>query len=196
MTAGVVIIGLALLGWLATLIAVPILQRPHSTEDLTAVWTQAGPTPLGQSTSVTVPPGQTFVAFLVGTSLYGGSGTTTGSCTASEGGQPVRLSGRVQIERSLTGVLDAGQETVAIAGWNNATGRTVRLEVVCRSDDSTVQHYVAVPSRTAVLTRQPWFQPWGWVAVAVVGVALVVMGVTSGMGAGLGPDTGTGMEKP
>lgn len=177
MTVGLVAVGLALLGWVVTLFAVPFLQHPNATEDLTAVWTQAGPTPLGQSTSVAVPPAQTLVAFLVGTDLYGIAGTTTGSCTATRDGQPVHLDGRVQIERSLTGVLEDGQETVAIAGWTNATDGVVRVEISCTTGDSTAHHYVVVPSRTAVVTRDPWFQPWGWVVIAVLGVAFIVAGV-------------------
>jgi hypothetical protein len=176
-TAGLVAIGLALLGWVVTLFAVPLLQHPSTTEDLTAVWTQAGPTPLGQSTSVAVPPGQTLVAFLVGKDLYGIAGTTTGSCTATRDGQPVDLAGRVQIERSLTGVLANGQETVAIAGWTNDTDGVANLVIRCTTGDSTVHHYVAVPSRTAVATRDPWFQPWGWVAIAIIGVALIATGL-------------------
>jgi len=175
--AGLATVALALLGWIGTLLAVPLLQHPPTTEDLTAAWTQAGPTPLGQSTAVAVPPGRTLVAFLVGTGLYGIAGTTGGSCTATAGGRPVDLNWPVQINRSLTAVLQDGQETVAVAGWTNPGGDTVRDEILCTSNDSTVDHYVAVPSATAVVTRDPWFQPWGWIAMASVGVAVTVLGV-------------------
>ena len=89
--AGLAIAVLAVLGWIATLLAVPFLRQPDTTEDLTAAWAHAGPTPLGQPTAVAVPPGQTLVAFLVGTDLYGIAGTTTGTCTASRDGRPVNL---------------------------------------------------------------------------------------------------------
>jgi len=167
---------LALLGWIGTLLAVPLLQQPDTTEDLTAAWTQAGPTPLGQATTVAVPPGQTLVAFLVGTDLYGIAGTTGGSCTAESDGRPIDLAWPVRINRSLTDVLDDGQQTVEIAGWTNTTERGVRVEIRCTTSDSTVDHYVAVPTRTAVVTQTPWFQPWLWVASAVVGAALIATG--------------------
>ena len=174
---GLATVVLALLGWIATFFTVPFLHQPDTTEDLTTAWTQAGPTPLGQPTAVTVPPGQTLVAFLVGTDLYGIAGTTTGSCTATRDGGPVDLGWPVQINRSLTGVLKGGQQTVAVAGWTNRTDSTVGVDIRCTTGDSTVDHYVAVPTRTAVITRDPWFQPWGWIAMAVAGVALVVAGL-------------------
>ena len=175
--AGLATVALALLGWIGTLLAVPLLQHPDTTEDLTAAWTQAGPTPLEQSTTVAVPAGQTLVAFLVGTDLYGIAGTTGGSCTAATGGRPVDLGWPVQINRTLTAVLNDDQETVAVAGWTNRSDDTVRVELRCTTTDSTADYYVAVPSATAVVTRDPWFQPWGWVAMAAVGVALTVFGV-------------------
>lgn len=169
-------VGLSLLGWLATLILVPFLQHPDTTEDLTSAWIQAGPIPLGESTTVTVLPGQTLVAFLVGTDLYGIAGTSTGTCTASSEGTPLDLGWPVQINRSLTGVLEDGQETVAIAGWTSKFDQAARVEIRCTTADSTVDHYVAVPTHTGVVTSTPWFQPWGWVALAVVGVGLIVAG--------------------
>jgi hypothetical protein len=175
-TAGVAIIGMALLGWIGTLLVVPLLQQPDTTEDLTATWRQAGPTPLGESTTVAVPTGQTLVAFLVGTDLYGIAGTTTGTCTASRNGRPLKLGSPVRIDRSLTDVLAGGQETVAVAGWTNTTGQQARVEVRCTTTDSTVDHYVAVPTRTAVVVHAPWFQPWAWVAIAVAGLALIATG--------------------
>lgn len=175
-TAGVAVVALAFLGWFATLVAVPFLQRPDTVENLTAGWTQAGPTPLGAATTVTVPPDQTLVAFLVGTDLYGIAGTTGGSCTAARGSAPVDLGWPVQIDRSLTGVLDDGQETVAIAGWTNTTGEPATISIRCTTADSGVDHYVAVPTRTAVVTTDPWFQPWAWVGLALVGVVLIAAG--------------------
>ncbi|MCW1960069.1 MAG: hypothetical protein KIH64_016290 [Mycobacterium sp.] len=174
--AGASLVVLAVLGWLATLVALPFLQQPHTTEDLTAAWRQAGPTPLDETTTVLVPAGQTLVAFLVGTDLYGLAGTTTGTCTATGAGSPLQLGWPVQINRSLTGVIKDGQETVAIAGWTNTTGNAVRVEIRCKSSDSTVDHYVAVPAHTAVLTKGPRFQPWAWVVLGVAGVGLIVAG--------------------
>jgi hypothetical protein len=168
---------LAALGWIITVFAVPFLRQTDITEDLTAAWTQAGPTALGQTAAVAVPPGQTLVAFLVGTDLYGIAGTTTGTCTATRDGRPVDLGWPVQINRTLTGVLDDGQQTVAISGWTNDTGSPVRVDIRCTTGDSTVDHFVAVPTRTAVVTRNPWFQPWGWVAIAGIGVTMVVAGL-------------------
>ncbi len=175
-TAGVAVLGMALLGWIGTLLVVPVLQQPDTTEDLTAAWLQAGPTPLGESTTVAVPMGQTLVAFLVGTNLYGIAGTTTGTCTAARHGRPLTLGNPVRIDRSLTGVLAGGQETVAVAGWTNTTGRSAEVEVRCATTDSTVDHYVAVPTRTAVVVHAPWFQPWAWVAIGVAGMALIATG--------------------
>lgn len=172
--AGVLV---AVLGWVVTLTVVPFTQKPLVTEDLTAAWTHAGPTPLGEQTTVPVPPGHTLVAFLVGTDLYGIAGTTTGTCAASLGGRPIDLSGRVQIDRSLTGVLRDGQQTAAIAGWRNTGKTTSDVAIRCRSGDSTVEHYVALDSRTAVLTRDPWFQPWGWAGVGALGAALIGAGL-------------------
>jgi hypothetical protein len=176
-TAGVAVLGLAVLGWIGTLLVVPLLQQPHTTEDLTAAWKQAGPTPLGQSTAVSVPAGQTLVAFLVGTDLTGIAGTTTGTCTAARDGRPLELGRPVHINRSLTGVLAAGQETVAIAGWTNTSPGVASIEVRCTTGDSTVDHFLAIPTRTAVVAHDPWFQPWGWIGIAVAGLALIASGV-------------------
>ena len=174
-TVGVSLLALALAGWVGTLFLAPLHQHPDRAEDLTAAWTRAGPTRLGQPTTVVVPSGQTLVAFLVGTQLNT-AGTSTGSCTASRDGRPVDLGWPVQIDRSLTGVLADGQQTVAIAGWTSDAGNDVRVEIRCSSKDSGVQHYVAIPTRTAVLTKNPWFQPWAWVVTAVVGIALIAAG--------------------
>lgn len=175
--AGAGLLALSLLGWIATLVAVPFLQRPQMAEDLTTAWNQSGPTPLGEATTVSVPAHQTLVAFLVGTDLYGIAGTTGGSCQASSDGRPIGLGWPVQIDRSLTGVLTDGQETVAIAGWTNPADTTASVEIRCNSSDSTVQHFVAVPAGTAVVTQEPWFQPWGWVVLAGAGAALIAAGV-------------------
>lgn len=175
-TGGVALLAVALFGWLITQFAVPFTQHPRTTEDLTAAWIRSGPTRLGEATTVSVPPNQTLVAFLVGTDLYGIAGTTAGSCTATSNGHPLRLGWPVHINRSLTGVLKSGQQTVAIAGWTNATDAAVRVELLCNTADSTVTHYVAVPSSTAVIGRRPWFQPWAWVVLAAAGVGLIVSG--------------------
>lgn len=177
MTAGVSLLALALLGWIGTLFITPLLQRTASAEDLTAAWKRAGATPLGQSTTATVPPGQTLVAFLVGTDLYGIAGTTGGACTATgDDAARVDLGWPVLIDRSLTGVLADGQQTVPIAGWTNPTDHDVRVAIRCSSQDSTVDHFVAMPTRTGRLAHDPWFQPWLWVALAVAGVAVIATG--------------------
>ena len=177
MKLGLATVLLALLGWIGTSFAVPFLQHPDTTEDLTTVWKQAGATPLGQSSTIAVPPGQTLVAFLVGTDLSGIAGTSGGSCTASTDGRTLDLGWPVQLDWTLTDVLNDGQQSVAIAGWTNRDVRTARVAIGCSTGDSTVDHYVAVPSRTAVVIRYPWFQPWGWAALAAVGLALAVLGV-------------------
>lgn len=173
---GVVAIALALTGWLLTMVVNSHSANPTTTEDLTAVWKQAGATPLGSTATVTVPADSTLVAFLVGTDLYGIAGTTTGSCTAESGDAEIRMRRPVHINRSLTGVLRDGQQTVAIAGWANRTGDPVTLAVRCDSRDSTVEHFVAVPSRSAVVETDPWFQPWGWLALGAIGATLVAAG--------------------
>ncbi|MGV0991362.1 MAG: hypothetical protein ACOYB7_03825 [Mycobacterium sp.] len=177
MKAGLALMAVALVGFVATLVIHPLLLRPHSFEDLTAAWSKAGPTALGTSAAVAVPPGATLVAFLVGTQLLGSAGTTTGTCSATSAGRTIELGSPVQIERSLTGILKPGQETVAVAGWTNNGSADARVEISCQSSDSGVDHFVAVPTRTGVVDHNPWFQPWAWVALAVAGGAV--------MGAGL-----------
>ena len=105
---GVAIAALALAGWLTTVVVTSFAAKPTTTEDLTTVWNQAGPTRLGTPTRVTVPAGSTVVAFLVGADLTGIAGTTTGTCTAEP--PTIRLGWPVQINRSLTGVLRDGQQ--------------------------------------------------------------------------------------
>ncbi len=174
---GLATVVLAALGWLITLVALPLSQQPSTTEDLTGVWTDAGDTRLGQQSTVTVPPGQTLVAFLVGTDLYGVAGTTGGSCAATAEGRPLRLAWPVLINRSLQGILKDGQQTVPVAGWTNHANHAVAVGIYCKTTDSTVTHFVAVPSRTAVIPSDPWFQPWGWLALGVAGAALTAVGV-------------------
>ena len=175
--AGLCAMVLALFGWLATMIVSSIASQPNSTEDLTAVWTISGPTPLGGSTTIAVPDGQTLVAFLVGTQLRGTAGTTTGSCSATSAGMKVALGWPVQINRSLTGVLADGQETVAIAGWTNRQGSVANVQIICTSADSTVDHFVAVSTRTGIVQRDPWFQPWAPLVVAALGATSAVIGI-------------------
>lgn len=174
---GIAMMALALLGFVVTLWVAPFAVRPDSAEDLTAVWKKAGPTALGTSSTVVVPPEDTLVAFLVGTQLLGGAGTTTGTCSATSAGRIIELGSPVQIERSLTGILTNGQETVAVAGWTNSGPADVIVEISCRSADSTVEHFVAVPTRTGVVEHRPWFQPWAWVALAAAGAVLTAVGM-------------------
>lgn len=174
MKLGLMMIGLALVGFLATLVIHPFLLRPDSSEELTRAWQKAGPTALGASATVAVPPGDTLVAFLVGTQLLGLAGTTTGTCEATSAGRTLELGSPIQIERSLTGILKPGQETVAIAGWTNDGPGDTTVEISCHSDDSGVDHFVAVPTRSGVVNRDPWFQPWAWVALAATGAVLIV----------------------
>lgn len=174
--AGAALAVASLAGWLITMAAVSFAAKPTGVEDLTAAWTQSGPTPLGDQAAVTVPPGSTLVAFLVGTQLLGTAGTTTGTCTADSATQKIRLAWPVHIERSLTGVLSAGQETVAIAGWTNRSPAPVTVRISCRSSDSGVEHFVAVPTTSARLESPPWFQPWGWLALGVLGAATAAVG--------------------
>lgn len=175
-TLGVATIALAILGWLGTVLVTPFLHQPHTVEDLTAAWTQAGATRLGQSTRVTVQPDETLVAFLVGNDLRGVAGTTSGKCTAATQGRPLQLGWPVLVNRSLTGVLQDGQQTVSIAGWENHTEAPVTVDINCGTTDSTVDHFVALSSRSAVVVGKPWFQPWAWVGLALVGVVLVAAG--------------------
>lgn len=168
---------LALVGFVATLVIHPLLLRPHTFEDLTAAWNKAGTTALGTSVTVVVPPGDTLVAFLVGTQLLGSAGTTTGTCAATSAGRTIELGSPVQIERSLTGILKPGQETVAIAGWTNSRSANAVVQISCGSSDSGVEHFVAVPTRTGVVDHEPWFQPWAWVALAVAGGGVTVAGL-------------------
>lgn len=176
--AGVVVA--AVIGWLVTSVTVSHSANPTTTEDLTAAWKQAGATPLGSTATATVPAGSTLTAFLVGTDLYGIAGTTTGSCTAESPDTAVELGSPVHINRSLTGVLRERQETVAIAGWTNDSGKPANVRIRCVSSDSTVEHFVAVPTRTAVVQTDPWFQPWIWVGLGALGTALILVGLRRG----------------
>lgn len=148
-----------MIGWLGTEVAVPLATGPDGIEDLTSAWSQAGPTPLGGSATVAVAPRQTLVAFIVGTDLRSIAGTSAGRCVATASGRPLPLGWPVVVNPSLTGVLRGDQQTVA------------------DSADSTVESFTAVPTRTAVVVRDPWFQPWGWVGLAVLGALAAVLGV-------------------
>lgn len=174
---GVAVAAVALAGWFTTMLALSFAANPDTTEDLTAEWIRSGPTPLGSPDTVTVPAGQTLVAFLVGTQLRGIAGTTTGTCAASTDGHPLPLGWPVHVNRSLTGILTDGQETVAVAGWTNHSASPVTVQITCDSRDSTVEHFVAVPSRTAALETRPWFQPWGWAGLGAFGVAVALAGL-------------------
>ena len=167
----------AMIGWLGTEVAVPLATGPDVIEDLTSAWSQAGPTPLGGSATVAVPPRQTLVAFLVGTDLRSIAGTSAGRCVATASGRPLPLGWPVVVNPSLTGVLRGDQQTVAVAGWTNRTDSSVTADISCDSADSTVESFTAVPTRTAVVVRDPWFQPWGWVGLAVLGALAAVLGV-------------------
>ena len=106
----------------------------------------------------------------------GATWVTTGSCTADSGGERLALDRPVHVDPALTGVLADGQETVAVAGWRNGGPRPAEVSISCRSADSTVDHFVAVPSGTARLESVPWFQPWGWVALGLAGAATAAVG--------------------
>lgn len=177
--AGLCLAALATAGWLVTLVAVSFLAAPGTVEDLTAAWKSAGPTPLGATKTVRVAHGDTLVAFLVGTDLSGIAGTTTGTCSADSPGQPIELGWPVHINQSLTGLLDAGQETVAITGWTNDVPgeEPTTVRITCSSSDSTVEHFVAVVTKTAVVEADPWFQPWAWVGLGALGMVLVGVGI-------------------
>lgn len=177
--AGLCLAAAAATGWLVTFVSVSFAAAPGTVEDLTAKWKSADPTPLGASTTVEVAHGDTLVAFLVGTDLSGIAGTTTGTCSASAPGHAVELGWPVHIDHSLTGLLEADQETVPIAGWTNDLpgDQPVSVRVTCTSSDSTVDHFVAVPTKSAALEADPWFQPWGWVGLGALGIVLTGVGI-------------------
>jgi hypothetical protein len=174
---GIAAIVLAVLGWVLTFVAGTFLAQPDTIEDLTPAWAAAGATPLGDSRMVVVPPGQTLVAFLVGTDLLGSAGTTTGSCSATTAGRPIDLSWPVQINPELSGILGNGQQVVGVAGWTNHDRTNVTVEITCDSGDSTVEHFVAIPTHTGALSWDPWFQPWGWLALGTLGFLACALGV-------------------
>ena len=177
--AGLCLVAIAAAGWLVTLIAASFAAATDTVEDITAAWKSAGETALGATTTVRVAHGDTLVAFLVGTDLSGIAGTTTGTCSADSPEHTVGLGWPVHINHSLTGVLEAGRETVAIAGWTNDLpgDQPVAINISCTSSDSTVDHFVAVATKTAVVEADPWFQPWAWVALGAVGVVLTGVGI-------------------
>jgi hypothetical protein len=165
----------AALGWVVTFVAGTFSTQPDSVENLTPAWSAAGATPLGGTTAVSVPPGQTLVAFLVGNDLLSIAGTTTGTCSASAAGRSIDLSWPVQINPELSGILGDGEQIVAVAGWANHGREPVSVEITCTSSDSTVEHFVAIPTRTGAVQRDPWFQPWGWLALGTTGILAVAI---------------------
>lgn len=176
---GFCLVAIAVAGWLVTLVGVSFATAPDAVEDLTPAWKSAGPTPLGATATVHIDHGETLVAFLVGTDLSGIAGTTTGTCSAGALGRTVELGWPVHINQSLTGVLDPGQETVPVVGWTNDLpgDEPATVHITCASSDSTVDHFVAVPTKTAVVETDPWFQPWAWVGIGALGVVLLGVGV-------------------
>ncbi|HPY23320.1 MAG: hypothetical protein QG655_2890 [Actinomycetota bacterium] len=175
--AGLGLLVVSLAGWLATLLGASWAGQPDTIEDLTPVWPGAGVTPLGASVTVSVPSEQTLVALLVGTDLRGIAGTTTGTCTARSGTGSVPLDQPVLLDFSVTGRLAGDREAVAVAGWRNAGEKDLSVDISCDTRDSTVQGFVAVPSRTAAFPKDPWFQPWGWVALGGAGAMLTTLGL-------------------
>lgn len=171
---------LAVLGWLATTVALSFAAQTHVTEDLSAVWTPKSRTPLGRSVAVEMPADQTLVALLVGSQLQGIAGTTTGTCTASASGQPLPLAWPVHLDWRVEGRLEVQQQAVAVAGWTNPGASAVTAIVACDTPDSTVAYFVAVPSESAVIAQDPWFQPWAWVALGIFGLSLLVVGIWQG----------------
>lgn len=178
-TLGVAMTVLAVTGWLVTMVVSAFVAQPDTVEDLSAAWKQAGPIPLGETADVTVPGRQTLVAFLVGTQLRGTAGTTSGTCGATSDGRRLDLGWPVHVNPSLTAILKPDQEVVAIAGWTNPGDDPIRVDITCTTSDSTVEHFVAVPSRTAALESGHWFQPWGWVALGMVGLTAAGLGLAN-----------------
>jgi hypothetical protein len=166
---------MAALGWVVTFVAGTFSAQPVSVENLTPAWSAADATPLGGTTTVSVPPGQTLVAFLVGTDLLSIAGTTSGTCSASAADRSIDLSWPVQINPELSGILGNGEQIVAVAGWANHGREPVSVEITCTSSDSTVEHFVALPTRTGAVQRNPWFQPWGWLALGTTGILAVAI---------------------
>lgn len=176
LAAGIALMIAAAVGWIGTSLVSSFAASDNAgREDLTAQFQAAGDTLLGQSTTVTVQPGQTAVAYLVGTGLHGTAGTTTGDCSALDAnGAVLDVSDSIHIDTGLTGVLAPGQELVAIAGVQ-PEGAAV-LTVTCDSRDSGVDHYVVVASNRATITSTPSWSPWAWVLGGLLGVALIGIG--------------------
>ena len=111
-----------------------------------------------------MPPGQTLVAFLVGTDVRRRGHhrrLVRATAEAGQAGWPVLIN-----RTPFKGILKDGQQTVPVAGWTNHANHAVPVrDLHCQTTDSTVTHFVAVPSRTAVIPNDPWFQPWGWLAL-------------------------------
>jgi len=177
LAAGIALVIAAVVGWIGTSL-VSSLAASHNAgrEDLTAQFQSAGSTALGQSTTVSVQPGQTAVAYLVGTGLHSTAGTTTGDCSArEENGSSLDVFDGVHIDTSLTGVLSPGQELVAIAGVR--PDRAAALTITCDSHDSGVDHYVVVASNVATIAATPSWSPWAWIVGGLAGIALIGIGV-------------------
>lgn len=171
MVSGLALLVIAAAGYLVTFVAMTFAAQPSTTENLTAVWKANA---LGDRATVDVPDGDTLVAIAVGTQLTGIAGTTTGNCRAERDDVEVGMSWPVQLEWQVDGELRKDQQGVVIAGWTNDTGAPTAVDITCASADSGVDYFVAVPSRTAQVPVTPWFQPWAWVALAVVGVGSLV----------------------
>lgn len=177
---GIAVIAAAAIGLIATSLLTSFRGRSHGTEDLSAVWRAADATPLGQSTTVTVPAHQTLVAFIVGTDLGGLPGTSSGSCAAEAAGTKIDLGWPVHIDSSVDATLTRGLERVAVSGWTNRGQGPAVVDISCTAADSGVKHFVALPTRTAVVEHRPWFQPWGWIAVAGLGAGLIAWAALRG----------------
>ncbi|HPX37997.1 MAG TPA: hypothetical protein PLH92_14560 [Mycobacterium sp.] len=170
---GVAIIVAAAIGLVATALTISFRNKSDVVEDISAAWRAADATPLGQSTTLTVPAHHTLVAFIVGTDLGGLPGTSSGSCAAEAAGTKIDLGWPVHIDSSVDAALTGGLERVAVAGWTNRGDGPRVVDISCTAADSGVKHFVALPTRTAVVEHRPWFQPWGWIAMAGLGAMLI-----------------------
>lgn len=177
LAAGIAVVIAAVIGWIGTSLVSSIAASGNAgREDLTSEFRAAGPTALGRSTTVTLRPGQTAVAYLVGTGMHGTAGTTTGDCSAhDESSSSLDVSTSVHIDTSLSGVLSPGQELVAIAGVR--PDRAAVLTFTCDSRDSGVDHYVVVASNVATVATTPRWSPWAWILGGLAGIALIGVGV-------------------
>ena len=170
---GIVLILGSVIGWIATSFVSSMAASGESgREDLTVQFHEAGPTPLGQPATVTLRAGQTAVAYLIGTGLHGTAGTTTGTCHArDEQNQSVAVTSNVFIETSVSDVLKAGQELVAVGGVS--TDHDVTLSITCDTSDSGVDHFVAVPTNAGTVATPPSWSPTAWIVAGLLGTALI-----------------------